>query len=68
VLYIRITGIVLHYNSSAMEKNGGVHVMNGFDITFLVLLVLSLAIVFRMLLKPKGYNNTSNANTNKKKM
>ena len=68
MLYIRIEGIVLHYNSSAMEKNGGVHVMNGFDLTFLVLFVLSLAVVFRMLLKPKGYNNTSNVNTNKKQL
>ena len=60
----------MHYNSSAMEKNGGVHVMDAFDLTFLVLFVLSLGVVFRMLLKPKGYNNTStsNVNINKKQL
>ena len=41
--------------------SGSVHVINGFDILFGTLLLLSLAAIFRIVIKPRTYNkkNTS---------
>ena len=47
-----------------MEAYGGAHVINGFDILFIVLLILSIAVAFKMLLKPKNNNNKVNKTKN----
>ena len=51
-----------------MEAYGGAHVINGFDILFIVLLILSIAVAFKMLLKPKNNNVNKTKNQWKNKM